>query len=565
MGDKKIRAILEIGGSVGSSVGKSFALVTGNTKKLGASIKDLEKQSKHLKIAMKDGLGGPEAERALAKLENRIASTKRNIDRLNTIKGSKLGSKMSGFAGALGGGLAAITAEATAAGLAIWKLANHTAEYADSAGEQAEKLGMSVNGLIKYKYAADQVGTGAENLEKGLAKMQATMEKARKNGGGNVFKLLHLDAMKLSRQKPEEQLMAIADAFKNYHGRISKTAIAMALFGKSGKELVPMLNLGREGIERYGKKAEEFGLTLDDITVQQGSDFKDLMKDFNSAFEGLSLTVGRELLPVVTDFANQMIGFVKDNKGDIAQWARDFGQSLRDNLPDAIKFIRELGGSIGSLATSAKEIFEPLGGAKAALVALVGVQLLPAIAAFASLAVSIGKVTKALLGMEIAGWGAYAPIAAIAGSAALIGMDMDSMRWKKRNRELEGIAAGPDKEAAAKARAELIQRYQDWQKKPVTLTSKWFENAYLLDKIGFGPSNEIKKLQQQQQGEMPSAPAGKLPDYLMRGKPGLDNRTIHNNITINATPGMDERSLADLVLARLTGRQAALAGGALYD
>jgi hypothetical protein len=42
-----------------------------------------------------------------------------------------------------------------------------------------------------------------------------------------------------------------------------------------------------------------------------------------------------------------------------------------------------------------------------------------------------------------------------------------------------------------------------------------------------------------------------------------DNRTI--NITINASPGMNERTLADLVLARLDGRQAALAGGALYD
>jgi hypothetical protein len=42
-----------------------------------------------------------------------------------------------------------------------------------------------------------------------------------------------------------------------------------------------------------------------------------------------------------------------------------------------------------------------------------------------------------------------------------------------------------------------------------------------------------------------------------------DNRTI--NITVNASPGMNERTLADLVLARLDGRQAALAGGALYD
>jgi phage-related minor tail protein len=61
----------------------------------------------------------------------------------------------------------------------------------------------------------------------------------------------------------------------------------------------------------------------------------------------------------------------------------------------------------------------------------------------------------------------------------------------------------------------------------------------------------------------PSSSGSIIPNHRAGGSVSNDNRTI--NITINASPGMNERTLADLVLARLDGRQAALAGGALYD
>jgi hypothetical protein len=60
----------------------------------------------------------------------------------------------------------------------------------------------------------------------------------------------------------------------------------------------------------------------------------------------------------------------------------------------------------------------------------------------------------------------------------------------------------------------------------------------------------------------PSASGSIIPSH-RTGSVSNDNRTITINIT--ASPGMNERTLADLVLARLDGRQAALAGGALYD
>ena len=59
----------------------------------------------------------------------------------------------------------------------------------------------------------------------------------------------------LTWQHPEEELRAIvalADAFKVLPDGAEKSAIAVKLLGKSGSELIPMLDMGREGIDKFG-------------------------------------------------------------------------------------------------------------------------------------------------------------------------------------------------------------------------------------------------------------------------------------------------------------------------
>ena len=146
--------------------------------------------------------------------------------------------------------------------------------------------------LIRYKFAAEGVGTEADTLQKSIAKMQLMMEKARKDGGGNVFRLLHLVARKLSRESPATQLETIAEAFSKYQGKISKTAIAMQLFGKSGADMVNFLSLGKKGLNEAGQQAERLGLTVSPKLESEADKFDATQKRVGAALTGAKNKIG---------------------------------------------------------------------------------------------------------------------------------------------------------------------------------------------------------------------------------------------------------------------------------
>lgn len=598
MAEKKIKAVLEIGGSIGSSLKSSFATITGNTKKLGASLKGLRDESKRLKQEMKSGLGGPEARAALAKLDAQIERTKRNIGALNKIKGLGLGGKFGAVGSSAAIGFGVVAAQAVAAGAAIMHLADSTAKYADDAGEAAQKLGMNANALIELKYAADDVGTGAESLEKSMAKMQATLEKSR-GKPPQVFKLLRLDVAKLSRQKPEEQLNAIAEAFKNYKGKVSKTAIAMAIFGKSGKEMVPLLELGKEGLKEYAEEAEQLGLTLSDKTLKAGDEFQHQHLRIQAVMTGLRNTIGAELMPVVEEFSHALLKFAKDNRGQIQAWAQQLGQTLVKEVPQLIQKTSDLIAKINEFAKSAWSVIEPLGGVNFLLGALVVIPFLPTVAAIGSLAAALVSLGVALGGVTIAG----APLLLVIGAVAAVVVSLGVAVWQ--------VYKNWDKWVAefSMARKWMLDQWEEYKTAAeefgATIYDKvagafdslklkageWFNwvktkfaefGSAVGNVFSFGGKPAESNSTPQVSGQRAlggSVSAGR--SYLVgergpeifspstggniraNGAGVTDNRSYV--INVHAAPGMDERTLADLVMARLAGRQAALAGGALYD
>lgn len=604
MAEKKIKAVLEIGGSIGSSLKSSFATITGNTKKLGKSLKDLRDESKRLKTEMKSGLGGPEAGRALDKLNAKIKTTENRIKSLNKIKGLGIGGKFGSALGATGMAFGSTIAGATAAGYAISHLAEATAKYADDAGEAAQKLGMNANALIQLKYAADDVGTGAETLEKSMAKMQQTLEKGR-GKPPQVFRLLHLDVAKLSRQKPEKQLDAIAEAFANYKGKVSKTAIAMAIFGKSSKEMVPLLELGKKGLKDYADEADQLGLTLSESALKGGDEFMHQHLRIKAVMTGLRNTIGAELMPVVEEFSRALLKFAKENRGQIKEWAQTVGKELIAMIPDLLKNSLELVKSLASMGRTVQSILEPLGGFKTLIGVIVAAPYLKAAWMIGTLVVAIVQMGIAMAGMTVAG----APLLAVIG---LIGVTIGALAfavwhlWKNWDTYVQAFRDATawmgakwtelktgaidfgnaiyDGVAGAFDRLKLkVTEWFDWVKAKFSEIGSTVSNALSFGSApapaatggsvagaaiagarasGGAVSSGRSYLVGERGPEVFSPATGG--NIRANGAGGaVDNRSYV--INVHAAPGMDERSLADLVMSRLAGRQAALASGALYD
>lgn len=113
------------------------------------------------------------------------------------------------------------------------------------------------------------------------------------------------------KQKGFEQILfEVADRFKAMPNGIDKTAIALDLFGRSGKDMVKVLNLGADGIQNLQKKADELGLTLNAETITNVNELVESQKKLKEQTDALKIAVGTATAPVLTAFNTQLNNMV---------------------------------------------------------------------------------------------------------------------------------------------------------------------------------------------------------------------------------------------------------------
>ena len=211
-----------------------------------------------------------------------------------------------------------------------------------------------------------------------------------------------------------------ADKFKNAPNGFDKTAEAMRLFGRSGKDMLPILNLGSQGIKDLTEKAQKYGLILTQDNVAAVKKYIGAQKDMDMAMQGLKIQIGNALLPALADLANRFAGFVSSDK--FQEWLKKVTDWLKNELPKVIAKINdEIIPKVVQAFKDAKDALDKLNGAfnwlsgwvkdhKDELLLFFGTwagiltaTLIPAL---------IGT-TVALTGMTIATVAAFAPIIAI--------------------------------------------------------------------------------------------------------------------------------------------------------
>ena len=171
--------------------------------------------------------------------------------------------------GPLSGALGALAPVATVGGLAA--LVGKTIEAGDKFNDLSQRTGVSVESLARFNKAAATSGTDIDSVAKSLNKLNRGMVDAATTGKGpasDALKSLGISATDASgKLKNADQVMLeIADAFSKMQDGPRKSALAFDLLGKSGTEMIPMLNEGGRAIESlsvkmtgaFAEKADEY-------------------------------------------------------------------------------------------------------------------------------------------------------------------------------------------------------------------------------------------------------------------------------------------------------------------
>ena len=119
----------------------------------------------------------------------------------------------------------------------------------------------------------------------------------------------------------------VADKFAGYADGASKTALAVELFGRTGAELIPILNGGAAGFADMDEQARKLGLTIDEETAKAAEYFNDQLAIVKKQAEGLATQFTVGLMPSLIAVAD---GFFAT--ADSSDSAREAGAALGDML-----------------------------------------------------------------------------------------------------------------------------------------------------------------------------------------------------------------------------------------
>lgn len=227
-------------------------------------------------------------------------------------------SQVSGFGAVAAKGMAGAAAAVAAAGAAIGFAMKRSIDDFDQLAKTSQKIGVPVEQLSSLAYAADLSDVSFEALSKSVGKLsKAMVEAAAKptSEAANAFKALGVSVTDSSgKLKSSDTVLAdIAGKFEGLKDGAGKTAVAMALFGKTGADLIPLLNGGRDSLKEMADEAAIFGAVISTKSAKEAENFNDNITRLGYAVKGVFAQSVSQVLPTLVEVSNRMVDTAKNS------------------------------------------------------------------------------------------------------------------------------------------------------------------------------------------------------------------------------------------------------------
>ena len=190
--------------------------------------------------------------------------------------------------------------------------------------------------------ALEKAGPASAGYAEKMGRLQDSLATATSASKMNVSAIGELGIQYTDangKVKPMAELMpAIADKFKEMPDGTKKTALAMKLFGKSGTDMLPFLNKGSAGLAELAAKSDAFGNTIGDKQLNALKESKQAQRDWDAAMQGLQVTLGGALLPILTQGAKFLNSVAVPAFQSMAQWIGE-NSEMFDALGNMMRWV----------------------------------------------------------------------------------------------------------------------------------------------------------------------------------------------------------------------------------
>ena len=283
------------------------------------------------------------------------------------------------------------------------------AEYGSIINDTSTKTGVATQQLQAYSYAAKLNGIEQETLFGSLTKLNKGLANAATGKNKDVaglFKKLGVSMRDANGhlRKAGDLMPEIADAFTKIPNPAMRTKAAMALFGKTGADLIPTLMEGGKSLREAAIEAAKLGLVLSSEDIKQADELGDNFDKIHFAAQGLANTIGAKLAPLLNPLINQLIGWYESQREIIASSVAGVVKEVAHWL-GSVNW-KEIGQGIKDIAHGIGQFVQAVGGWKNVLLGFVALANLGVVAAVLQIAVAVGQLGLVLkaVGLIAGGW-----------------------------------------------------------------------------------------------------------------------------------------------------------------
>jgi lambda family phage tail tape measure protein len=216
-------------------------------------------------------------------------------------RGAAIGARLRAGFLLLGAAVATGLVAAAAAFDGLIKKAGDFQDMGEKVGDTGENIASLAVAAGTAGASMDTVVSASQRLTKGLTGVDDESKAA-----GAAISALGLSLSEFKALAPADQFETVAKALAGFEDGAGKTAVAMALFGKSGAELLPFLKeLGQEGGRQNILTAEQ---------IRLADEYSDRQAKLRAQIGLHAQAIATELLPALNDLTSTVADLAKDQE-----------------------------------------------------------------------------------------------------------------------------------------------------------------------------------------------------------------------------------------------------------
>lgn len=186
------------------------------------------------------------------------------------------------------------------------KLTIETAQAADEILTLSSTTGLATDTIQELNYASELLDVSTETVTSSMTKMIRNMNNAREGSkqAEEAFRKLHIRLTDNTGQLRDAETVfgEVIDKLGQMKNETERDAIAMQIFGRSARELNPLIEAGSGALKELAEQAHEMGYVMSGDTLEAFGKLDDAMQMWDNQVQTLKNSLAMVLLPVLTAF-----------------------------------------------------------------------------------------------------------------------------------------------------------------------------------------------------------------------------------------------------------------------